>query len=749
MDCQIIVKIYRHIVRMMRQLTYPAACRIILAKPDGEIMRFFPKLSPGLLAPFLAVFLGLAVFLAEPLPLQVLRNAVFDQYQRWHPRPYQAAPVRIIDIDEESLQRLGQWPWPRTRMARLIEKLRDAGADVVALDIMFAEPDRTSPERITGDWELPRDIRRRLESMPGHDEILAETLAEGRVVLGFAAEQGPEKSRLPERPFRFVFSGESPLPYLYSFSGAVTSIPLLEKAAAGNGAMNFIPDSDGVVRRVPLAINIQEQAIASLAAESLRVAERASNYLVKTLPEKGAGIQEIRIGSITVPTTPRGEIWVHYTKPVPDRLIPAWKVLAGEAPREKLDGHILLVGASAQGLMDIRFNPMGTVMPGVEAHAQALEQILTQTYIARPSWASAIEFLVILIGGLALGMIALATPALVSAGITLAVLLAAGWGAWIAFVQHHVLLDPVTPGLALLATFILCSIIHHRTSERRHRWVREAFSRYISPNRVDYLVRNPDQLELGGRRQECSFVFTDLAGFTGLMEKMDPADAVSVLNVYLDAMVTIAFRRGGTLDRIVGDSVAIMFSAPVVQPDHRARALSCALEMHAFAFRYAADCLAKGIELGQTRIGVHSGEVIVGNFGGKTLFDYRALGDAVNTASRLEGANKYLGTLICVSKETLSGCPDAVVRPAATLVLKGKTQPINVYEPVEAPEANGRPKRDTEYEKAFELLKRRDPLALDAFERLAAERPADTLVRLHRDRLRRGEKGDTIVLEEK
>jgi len=713
-------------------------------------MTFFPKLSPGLLAPFFAVFLGLAVFLAEPLPLQVLRNAVFDQYQRWSPRPYQSAPVRIIDIDEESLQKIGQWPWPRTRMAGLVDKLRDSGASVVALDIMFAEPDRTSPERVTTDWELPADIRRRLESMPGHDEILAETLAEGQVVLGFAAENNPVTRRLPKLPFRFVFSGESPLPHLHSFSGAVTSIPLLEKAAAGNGAMNFIPDSDGVVRRVPLAIQIQGQAVASLAAESLRVAQRARNYIVKTLPEKGAGIQEIRIGSITAPTTPRGEIWVHYTKPVPERRIPAWKVLTEEAPREKLDGHIVLVGASAQGLMDIRFSPMGTVMPGVEAHAQALEQILTKTYISRPSWAAAIEGLTILAGGLAVGIIALSAPALVSACITAAILFAAGWGAWIAFVRYHLLLDPVTPGLALLAAFILGSIIHHRTSERRHRWVREAFSRYISPNRVDYLVRHPDQLELGGRRQECSFVFTDLAGFTGLMEKMDPADAVSVLNAYLDAMVTIAFGRGGTLDRIVGDSVAIMFSAPVAQPDHRARALSCALEMHAFAFGYAADCRAKGIELGQTRIGVHSGEVIVGNFGGKTLFDYRALGDAVNTASRLEGANKYLGTLICVSEETLSGCPDAVVRPIASLVLKGKTQTLNVYEPIAAQEANGRkPERDTAYEKAFELLKRRDPLALEAFERLAEERPTDALVRLHRDRLRSGEKGDTIILEEK
>jgi len=175
-------------------------------------------------------------------------------------------------------------------------------------------------------------------------------------------------------------------------------------------------------------------------------------------------------------------------------------------------------------------------------------------------------------------------------------------------------------------------------------------------------------------------------------------------------MITIAFRHGGTLDRIVGDAVAIMFSAPVDQPDHRVRALTCALDMHAFAARYANDFQAKGIAFGQTRIGVHTGEVIVGNFGGKTMFDYRALGDAVNTASRLESVNKYLGTLICVSEATLSGCPEAVVRPVGSLVLKGKTQPLAVYEPITASEENhGQPRRDTAYEKAFELLQKKAP----------------------------------------
>ncbi|MBP7230542.1 MAG: adenylate/guanylate cyclase domain-containing protein [Syntrophaceae bacterium] len=712
-------------------------------------MKLFSKSGIGLLAPLAAVLFSVTVFLLDPLSMQALRNAVFDQYQRWYPRPYQAAPVLIVDIDEESLNRLGQWPWPRTRIAELIERLRRDGAAAIAMDIVFAEPDRTSPKAMSAIWKLPPDVRRRLENIPDHDDVLAQTLTGGGVVLGYALGQEMD-SLLPAHPFRVVFSGESALPFLFSFSSAVAPLPKLSDAAAGNGSLTFIPDADGVVRRVPMVISLQNQPFFSLASESLRVAQGQKNYIIRTDAQKGRGVREIQIGDITVPTTPQGEIWVHYTKPVAQRYLPAWKVMAGKAPREKIQGRILLIGASAQGLMDLRFNPLGTIMPGVEAHAQALEQIFNGAYLFRPTWAGTAETLVIFLGGLLLCLITLNASALVSACLTVLALLSLNLAGVFAFVRHGLLLDFVSPGLALLFIFILGSVVHHMSSERRQRWVREAFSRYVSPNRVQYLVEHPDQLELGGRRQECSFVFTDLAGFTSLMEKMDPADAVSILNAYLDQMLTIAFRNGGTLDRIVGDALAIMFSAPVIQPDHRARAWACALEMHAFAMNYARECNAREIAFGQTRIGIHTGEVIVGNFGGSTMFDYRALGDAVNTAARLETVNKQLGTLICISEATLSGCPDAVVRPVGSLVLKGKTQPLKVFEPLlESGEGRKGPLRDMVYENAFELLQKMDSRAAAAFEQLAAERPHDPLVLFHRERLRTGEQGDIIIFKTK
>lgn len=700
----------------------------------------------GLLLPILAIGLSATVYVWEPLPLQVMRNAAFDQFQRWHPRPYVDAPVRIIDIDDESLRRLGQWPWPRTRVAELTARLQDAGAASIAFDVVFAEPDRTSPKSMVSVWNADGDTARRLALLPDHDDEFAKVVGRGKVVLGFAVDREGKNTVPPDTKARFINIGESPQPYLHEFGGGVNSLPALESAAAGNGALTFVPDSDGVVRKVPLLLREGDKVLPSLSTEALRVALGARNITIRTDPASGVGLSEIRIGDLAIATTPHAEVWVAYTRPQPSRYIPAWKILSGDISSEELKDKILLIGTSAQGLMDLRFSPMTGVMPGVEMHAQFMEQVLTGGGLDRPGWTSAVELAVIVLGGLVVLTIALLCGARISS-IAFALLLALWWGsAWQAFTSAGLLIDPLSPALALLVTFVLASILRHLSSERRQRWVKQAFSRYVSPNLVNYLVDHPDSLELGGKRQQCSFVFTDLAGFTSLMERMDPGEAVALLNEYLDRMIAVAFAHQGTLDRIVGDAVAIMFSAPVVQVDHQRRALACALDMQRFATRFVEEVRERGSVFCPTRIGIHTGEVIVGNFGGTNIFDYRALGDPVNTASRLEGANKYLGTLVCVSEATLAGCADAPSRPIGRLVLKGKSQPLMVFEPLDGAAGAA---IDSDYAAAFEAMKAERADALPAFEALAAKRPGDTLVAMHLKRLQAGKLGDLIVLDEK
>ncbi|MCQ8104420.1 adenylate/guanylate cyclase domain-containing protein [Methylomonas sp. SURF-2] len=689
---------------------------------------------------------GSGLYLWNPEPLQILRHAAFDQFQRLKPRPYSDTAVKIIDVDDESLKRLGQWPWPRTRLAELLTMLQAAEPASIAIDIIFAEKDRTSPRTMLEFWQLPADKAQWLANLPDHDQVLAEAVGHGNTALGFALSPNPSLGDVPAIKAQYALIGTSPLSYLLPFQGALSPLPALEAAAAGNGALTFISDADGVIRKVPLLLRYQNTLVPSLVAESLRLAQKTRNYTLHSLADD-AGMAAIGIGRLQIPTTANGEIWIHYSQPDSRRYIPAWRILAGEIDSRRLRNNILLIGTSAQGLMDLRFSPLGGIIPGIEVHAQALEQILGGKHLSRPGWANALELLAILLGGLLIGAVALGNGAIFSfVGFILALLLL--WGcAWWAYAYHQFLLDPVLPSIIWLMTFLFTSIFRHIYSERSQRWVKQAFSRYISPNLVEYLISHPEQLELGGRRQTCSFVFTDLVDFTALMERLDPGQAVSLLNTYLENMIAIAFSHHGTLDRIVGDAVAIMFSAPIQQTDHQRRAVQCALDMQRFASRYAAELNAQGLAFGQTRIGVHSGEVIVGNFGGKTIFDYRALGDVVNTASRLEGANKYLGTLICASEATLAGCPEIASRRIGHLRVKGKSIPLTVYELLD--ETNLNPAALTAYQTAHELMCATDPGAIGAFQHLVDDHPSDKLAAFHLKRLLDGESGDLIELSQK
>lgn len=695
---------------------------------------------------------ALLLLVSDPFVFQLLRNAQFDLFQRWQPRPYVEAPVKIIDIDDESLKRVGQWPWPRTQIASLVERLRGGGAAAIGFDIVFAEPDRTSPELISSLWQVDQDLADRLARLPNHDEVLAASLRPGGVVLGFALEgtQAASAAEHPisDTPYRFIMLGGTDLSTLHSFNHAIHALPALAEAAAGRGALAFVPDGDGVVRRLPMVLRLQGELIPSLVAEVLRVGQDETNHVLTVSPEKGVGIEAFRTGLVSVPTTASGEVWIHYSEPVPERYIPAWRVLAGEVDATSLAGNIVLVGASAKGLQDLRFTPLGRIVPGVEIHAQALEQILTGRALSRPAWALALEAIFLALSIAVVSLLAMRGEALIAATLTAIGLTALSWGGWIAFTEHGLLLNVIAPMLMIAVAFMITSLIHHFYSESQQRWIKTAFSRYVSPNLVNYLVEHPGQLGLGGERRDCSFVFTDLAGFTSLMEKIELDAAVGMLNAYIDGLIAIAFKHEGTLDRIVGDAVAIMFSAPVTQSDHCERAVQCALEMDAFAQAYSQRIHDQGGTFGVTRIGVHTGSVIVGNFGGSTIFDYRALGDPVNTAARLEGANKYLGTRVCLSAATLAACPGRTARPVGRLLVKGKTEPLAVFEPETHGMESGRaPLAD--YLAAHRCLGGDVDEARAAFQMLHDRYPSDPLVRLYHQRLSEGRRGDIIVLDGK
>lgn len=705
----------------------------------------------GLVLSTVVLIVGFAAQLTEPDLVKALRNAVFDGYQRSTPRTYQTAPIRIVDIDEETLQRMGQWPWPRTAVAELISKLRGLGAASIAFDVLFSEPDRTSPKRVAELWKEREGVKELLATLPDHDQVLAAEIAKGGVVTAFALSDDADPNNIPTAHARFLRMGDSGPLGLSSNTGAVLSLPELTEAAAGNGSINFISGADGVVRSVPLLLGYKSEIYPSLMVEALRVALNEKNILVTADAPKSAGIApavtQVRIGPLTIPTDANGHVRVYLTEPTATRYVPAWKVLADEAAALIPSGTIVFVGSSATGLQDLRFGTLGEILPGVEIHVQLLEQILQGTYIQRPSWTVGTEMLIVFltwIGILLLGSRdrAIAASLLALGGIGFAIQF--GVYQW----THNLLVvDSATPSILIAATFLAFVVPRQIAAEREQRWVRGLFANYLSPNLVEHLIKTPSLLKLGGERRECSFVLTDVADFTNLVESSNPDELMSVINDYLDTMVSIAFRHEGTLDRIVGDAIAVLFSAPVTQPDHAQRAVDCALEMNKFASAYSERCQSFNIPFGRTCIGVHTGEVVVGNFGGSSHFDYRPLGDPINTTARLETVNRQLRTTVCVSAITAAKCKHFVGRPIGDLLLKGKTEAMGAFEPVEA--NLERDPRTVAYAAAYALLESNPQAALEQFKSLAENNPKDGLVAFQIERLERGETGHLITFTQK
>ncbi len=724
----------------------------------GSTANILRKLVPVLIS--FAVLAACIVILRADIPLNArLRNVVFDTYQQIDPRtPFEGSPVLIVDIDDVSLQKIGQWPWPRDYLAAITGYLQDIGAAAIVYDVFFAEPDGSSPSTVFG--RLPEEARSLLDgiTLPNNDLTFASTIARGRVVLGMSINDGSldDGRPPPDLHYGITTSEPSAMRYLPAAPGLTRNIGPLEESAAGLGMITISPDVDGVIRKVPIMYRVGDQGYASLALEALRVAQGENTYSFKTVGGSGeqgfgenTGIVKMKVGQFIIPTDHKGAMRIHFAHAGAEEVVPIWKIVTGDVDPAVLQGRIVLIGTSAIGLRDLRFNTLGEEVPGVFMHAQMIDQILTESYLVRPDWAEGAEFILTIVVSFLLIVVVMRFGAVWSAILGGVLVLAGAGGALWAFLEMRLLFDPLLPSVAALAVFMVCSSARYWQTEREQKFIRGAFKTFVSPNLVDSLALHPEALKLGGTRKECTFIFTDLAGFTSFVEKSDPEVAVPLLNDYIDNMVRIGLKHGGYLDKIVGDATVFHFNAflpPLDQPDHRQRAYDCAMEMYAWSDAYSKQKQAEGIPLNETRIGINSGMVTMGNFGGAVM-DYTAHGDAINTAARLESAGKFLGVHVSLAGATLEGVSNFVGRPCGTLVLKGQTSGTPVFEPMTPDRLNGPAVQ--KYLEAYELMKAEDPNAEEAMEEVLLLDPDDGLAKMHLRRLRDGQNGIRIVMTSK
>src|SRR6266478_3782132 len=346
-----------------------------------------------------------ALRVLDPAPIQELRVRTFDTFQVIDPRIKTQRPVTIVDIDERSLAdpRLGQWPWPRTRLADIINNLTRLGAVVIAFDAVFSEPDRLNPDIAADTFhDLDEETRARLKALPSNDQILADAIKRSRVVLGESGLSNVVTEFDTSLPLTgLAMLGEEPQPFMFNFPGLLRNVPVLEEAAAGRGLFTIKPERDGIIRRVPMIMQAQGAIIPSVSFEMLRVATGSGTILIKT---DKAGIQSIGVKGFQVPTDANGQLWVHYAHRDPSIYVSAVDVLDGRVPPEKIARKLVLIGTSSVGLNDIKTTPVSPAMPGVEIHAQVLESALTGAIVSQPNYGIAVEFF----GALVLGLLVIA-----------------------------------------------------------------------------------------------------------------------------------------------------------------------------------------------------------------------------------------------------------------------------------------------------------------------------------------------------
>jgi adenylate cyclase len=637
---------------------------------------------------------AVSIRVADPFVLQALRLIAFDGYQRLSPQQYNPdLPVRIVDIDETSLARIGQWPWPRTVMADLLDRLGQAGAAVVAFDVQFAEADRTSLEQIVR--QLPESEAGRLADVivgrATHDEAFAAALKRNPSVLATALSGSAGRFSFP-RKAGFAIAGDDPRPFIPNFAGGAGNLGILEQVADGIGSINWVPDRDQVLRRVALIFRSGDTFVPALAVEAMRVAQGASTYVLKASNASGetafgqpSGLNNIRVGDVEIPTDADGAIWLKYRPSEPDSFISASSVLAGAVPAGKLEGRIVLIGSSAPGLLDLRATPLNAAVPGVEIIAQTIEHILSGRTLTRPDYALALEQFILVLFGVMIALV-LAKVSARAAGllgsIAIVSLLAGGW---LAYEYLGLLLDPLYPALALLLFLAVATFYVYRQVELQRAEVRRAFSRYVSPDVVADLIADPGKLELGGEVRELTLLFCDVRNFTSISERLSASELTRFINELLTPLSDVILRNRGTIDKYMGDAIMAFWNAPLAVSDHAAQACGSAIEMAArmreLNARWREEAEAAGRPHKEVRIGIgiNTGNCCVGNLGSVQRFDYSAIGDEVNIASRFEGLAKVYGLTVIAGEGTVREAPEIPVIELDLVRVSGREKPAAIY----------------------------------------------------------------------
>jgi len=648
----------------------------------------------------LLLLLGLLFIRADdPTALQVLRARVFDFYQVLKPRETPPeTPVVVLDIDQKSITELGQFPWPRTVIADLITNATALGVNVIGFDVVFSEPDQTSVARIVDAIPptlISSDIRDQLRNVPTNDAILAEAIKRsGRVVLGQTTVRETLNYEGEPPLTSFAMLGDDPKPYLTRGQSVLRPLPELDHAAAGRGVFTLSDSSlDGIVRQVPMVVTHNDELYPTLTLEMLRASLRGRTITIATDASLG-GISEISIRPprsrerYVIETDGRGDLRPYFRPSSTWRpqYISTTDIIHNRLPPNALEGKYALVGMSAVGLIaDLRASPLDAVMPGVEAHANILENILFDIQLKYPNSAFAVELLATMIVGLIMIIVTPMVGIGVGFGVFAAISGGLAWWSWNSFATKLELFDPSFPIASAFLFYAFLAFAGYMRTEAQRKQVRSAFGQYLSPALVQRLADDPSKLTLGGENREMTFMFSDIRGFTSISELFDAQGLTRLINRLLTPLTNVILSTNGTIDKYMGDCVMAFWNAPLEVKDHGPSACKAALGMVVAVAEVNKVLEQEAKQEGREHrplavgIGINSGIACVGNMGSEQRFDYSVLGDSVNLASRLEGQSKTYGVTIVVGENSAALAAEYALLELDLIKVKGKKQAVRIF----------------------------------------------------------------------
>lgn len=674
-------------------------------------MKKFIKLNPFTIT-LLSIVLGSFALISGIPFLDIMELKTIDFRFAARGKISPGSEVVLAVIDEKSLEKEGKWVWPRSKLADLVTKLSKAGARVVAFDIGFLEPDdKRIVQTINSIKQEVQKFRiqntkfehflENLKYKSDNDRFLADAIinSSSRVVLGYFFHMSlAESGHLNEADIQIHqenIRGSRHKLVRYA-SAASHNVPLIEakmpqsnikivsNATDLSGFFNIVPDPDGVVRWIPAVIKFREALYAPLSIVS------ASAYLNHPISVNVAdhGIEGINIGRVFIPTDDRGKIIVNYRGP--GKTFPhisITDILNESVPEYVLKDKIVLVGATAVAIYDLRITPFGTVFPGLEVHANIVDSILANDFLYPPEWAKLFAVMAIIVAGLFLGIVLSRAGAI--SGALAGIFLFCGYIllCQYLFSSKGLILNLVYPLSVMVFLYVAITAYRYLVEAKQKRFIKDAFSTYLAPSVVSQLIQFPENLVLGGEKRDITALFSDVQEFTSISERLTPDEVVDLLNEFLTEMTDIILKYEGTVDKFEGDAIIAFFGAPNHLVNQAEVACRACIEMQKRLAELRSKWRTEGKPELKMRIGLCTGPAVVGNMGSKNRMDYTMMGDTVNTAARLEVVNKIYGTYTLVGSSTYKSAGDNIMaREIDSVLVAGKEEPVTIYEIIGYPE---------------------------------------------------------------